>query len=36
MRLYSFEKPEVWKLSRKLNKNIYQISEKFSDSEKFG
>ena len=36
MRLYSFEKLDVWKLSRKLNKNIYQISEKFPDSEKFG
>ncbi len=36
MRLYSFEKLEVWKLSRKLNKNIYQISSQFPDSERFG
>ena len=36
MRLYSFEKLDVWKLSRKLNKNIYQICEKFPDNEKFG
>lgn len=36
MRLYSFEKLDVWKLSRKLNKNIYQISEKFPYNEKFG
>ena len=36
MRLYSFEKLDVWKLSRKLTKNIYQISAKFPDSEKFG
>ena len=36
MRLYSFEKLDVWKLSRKLTKNIYQISAGFPDSEKFG
>ncbi|MBU8891520.1 MAG: four helix bundle protein [Bacteroidales bacterium] len=36
MRLYSFEKLDVWKLSRKLTKNIYQISAGFSDNEKFG
>lgn len=36
MRLYSFEKLEVWKLSRKLNKNIYQISSQFPNSERFG
>ena len=36
MRLYSFEKLDVWKLSRKLTKNIYQISAGFPDNEKFG
>jgi len=36
MRLYSFEKLDVWKLSRRLMKEIYQICEKFPDSEKFG
>lgn len=36
MRLYSFEKLDVWKLSRKLTKNIYEISAKFPDEEKFG
>ena len=36
MRLYSFEKLDVWKLSRKLTKNIYKISAGFPDSEKFG
>ena len=36
MRLYSFEKLDVWNLSRKLTKNIYQISKKFPNEEKFG
>ncbi len=36
MRLYSFEKLEVWNLSRKLTKNIYRISSKFPPEEKFG
>ena len=36
MRLFSFEKLDVWKLSRKLNKNIYQITKSFPDEEKFG
>jgi four helix bundle protein len=36
MRLYSFEKLEVWNLSRKLTKNIYRISSKFPSEEKFG
>ena len=36
MRLYSFEKLDVWKLSRELTKNIYQISTRFPDDEKFG
>ena len=36
MRLYSFEKLNVWNLARKLTKNIYQISARFPDNEKFG
>ena len=36
MRLYSFEKLDVWNLSRKLTKNIYRISTKFPKEEKFG
>jgi len=36
MRLYSFEKLNVWKLSRELTKNIYEISSKFSNKERFG
>ena len=36
MRLYSFEKLNVWKLSRELTKNIYKISSKFPNEERFG
>lgn len=36
MRLFSFEKLEVWKLARQLNKKVYQISKDFPDGEKFG
>jgi len=36
MRLFSFEKLEVWKASRKLVKNIYTISSIFPNEEKFG
>jgi four helix bundle protein len=36
MRLFSFEKLEVWRLARELNKTIYGISKKFPDEEKFG
>jgi len=36
MRLYSFEKLEVWQLGRKLTKNIYKISRSFPEDEKFG
>ena len=36
MRLYSFEKLDVWNLARKLTKSIYQISAGFPDNEKFG
>ncbi len=36
MRLYSFEKLDVWKLARKLTVNIYKISRNFPDDERFG
>jgi four helix bundle protein len=36
MRLYSFEKLDVWNLSRNLTRDIYKISSKFPDDEKFG
>ncbi len=36
MRLYSFEKLEVWNLSRKLTKDIYIISKGFPEDERFG
>lgn len=36
MRLYSFEKLEVWKLARTLTKNIYLASKEFPDDERFG
>ena len=36
MRLYSFEKLNVWELSRKMNKEIYLLSQKFPNEEKFG
>ena len=36
MREYSFEKLEVWKLSRKLNVKVYLLSNKFPNSELFG
>ncbi|PLX05953.1 MAG: four helix bundle protein [Marinilabiliales bacterium] len=36
MRLYSFEKLNVWQLSRTLVKNVYEISNMFPDEEKFG
>ena len=36
MRLYSFEKLNVWNLARELTKNIYKISAKFPDDERFG
>ena len=35
MRLYSFEKLEVWQLARKFTKEIYRISSIFPDEEKF-
>jgi four helix bundle protein len=36
MRLYSFEKLEVWKLARTLTKNIYLVSKEFPDDKRFG
>ena len=36
MYTYSFEKLEVWQLSRKLVKRIYTLTDKFPDSEKYG
>ena len=36
MYLYSFEKLDVWQLSRKLVGIIYKITEKFPVEEKFG
>jgi len=36
MYLYSFEKLEVWQLSRKLVGIIYKITDKFPVEERFG
>jgi four helix bundle protein len=36
MRLYSFEKLNVWQKARELNKSIYLISNDFPKEEKFG
>ena len=36
LRKYSFERLEVWQLSRKLVQQIYLVTQDFSDSEKFG
>lgn len=36
MYLFSFEKLEVWKLSRELVKRIYSLTSKFPVEEKFG
>ncbi len=36
MYIYSFEKLEVWNLSRKLTVDIYQLTADFPDDEKFG
>ena len=33
---YSFEKLDVWQQSRELVKDIYEITEKFPNEEKFG
>ncbi len=36
MRLYSFEKLEVWQLARQLANTIYQMTETFPHTEQFG
>ena len=36
MYTFSFERLEVWKKSRNLTKNVYQVTQIFPDSEKFG
>ena len=36
MRKYSFEKLEVWQLSRQLSKEIYIITSEFPENEKYG
>jgi four helix bundle protein len=36
MYTYSFEKLEVWQLSRNTVKDIYKITEQFPDKERFG
>jgi four helix bundle protein len=36
MHKYSFEKLEVWKLSRKLVKIVYEVSRSFPSEEKYG
>lgn len=35
MYTYSFEKLEIWQLSRKLVKRIYQTTQSFPDNEKY-
>ncbi len=36
MYIYSFEKLDVWQLSRELVKEIYHLTNKFPDEERFG
>jgi len=36
MYIYSFEKLDVWQLSREFTKEIYLLTKKFPDDEKFG
>jgi len=36
MRLYSFEKLDVWQKARVLTKNIYSVTKQFPDRERFG
>jgi len=36
MKEYSFEKLDVWKLSKEFTIEIYRLTENFPDSEKFG
>ena len=33
---FGFEKLEVWKMSRNINKTVYQITNEFPQDEKFG
>ena len=36
MKLYSFEKLEVYKSARELNKQVYKLAKRLPDAEKFG
>jgi len=36
MKIYSFEKLQVWQLSRQYAKKIYQVSKQFPNDERFG
>lgn len=36
MREYSFEKLDVWKLSKSFTLSVYKLTEKFPNEEKFG
>lgn len=36
MRLYSFEKLEVWQLSKNLTVKIYKLSDSFPNEERYG
>lgn len=36
MRVFSFEKLQVWQKSRGLAKNVYTLTKDFPDTEKFG
>ena len=36
MKIYSFEKLQVWQQSRALTKNIYLLTRNFPEEEKFG
>ncbi len=36
MRKFSFEKLDVWQLSRKMAKIIYKLSQQFPEEEKYG
>ena len=36
MRKFSFEKLDVWQLSRKLTVKVYKISKEFPEEEKYG
>lgn len=36
MKIYSFEKLDVWQKARKLARDIYVVTQKFPDDEKFG